>query len=222
MPAAAASQEPPVPDPTVLTTAQLLRVANAERDYVDGVTAVLTQRINAIDKATVVFNEQLTRVPTETQREVGHLSGLMAEKFQSVKLQFEERDKRSERESRDNKTAVDAAFSAQKEASAKQDESNQKAIDKSEKATNDSIIKLAEVVAARTADLDGKIDDVKSRMSAIELNINGIVQSQLGARTNVTEHRQNQSAIYAAIGVVVTLVLAAMSVITFIIVNKSP
>jgi uncharacterized coiled-coil protein SlyX len=174
----------PVPDPTVLTTEALLRAVAGERDYVDGRIAVLEERLDAIDRATRLLNETVNRVPTDVQKEVGHLSGLFDEKFHSVDKQFLERDTRAERESRDNKVAVDAAFAAQKEAAAKQDESNAKAIEKSERATTETISKLDGLFKTRTDAQADKIDDLKDRLTSVE-------QQRIGR----TETHSNQNAI---------------------------
>lgn len=147
----------PVPDPTDLTRIAVDQAVRVSKDYTDGKNAVLEQRLDGIDVATKLLNDTVTRVPTETQREVAHLNGLMEERLRSVETQFQERDTRSERESRDNKIAVDAAFAAQKEIAAKQAESDAKALEKSEKSTEKRIDALGE-----------KIDDLKDRLIAIE------------------------------------------------------
>lgn len=51
------------PDPTVLTTQQMTRAVNAERDYVNGQLEVLRERLTGIDRATVVLNETVNRTP---------------------------------------------------------------------------------------------------------------------------------------------------------------
>jgi cation transport regulator ChaB len=158
----------PTPDPTVLTTEALTRAVQAERDYVDGRIAVLEERLRAIDVATRLLNETVNRVPTDVTKEVTHLRELMDERLTSVSIQFKERDTRSERESRDNKVAVDAAFAAQKEAAAKQDEGNAKAINKSEMATAETINKLSELFRTSAGALSDKIDDLKARVGALE------------------------------------------------------
>jgi uncharacterized protein YoxC len=158
----------PSPDPTVLTTEALLRAVAAERDYADGKIAVLEERLDAIDKATRLLNETVNRVPTDVQKEVAHLRGLFDEKFGSVAKQFEERDTRAERESRDNQIRVDAAFAAQKEAAAREGEANAKAIDKSETSTTETISKLDGLFQTRTDALSDKIDDLKERLTSVE------------------------------------------------------
>jgi cation transport regulator ChaB len=158
--------KPPVPDPTILTTEQLLRVA--ERDYVKGEVRAIEARLDAIDKATSLLSETVNRVPTEVTKEVTHSRALNDEMFHSVQSQFKERDERSERESRDNKIAVDAAFAAQKEAATKQDEANQKSIDKSEAGTAEAINKLAQLFETTLGGLRGTLDDVKLRVGSME------------------------------------------------------
>lgn len=176
----------PTPDPTAATNQAIELSRFSTRDYVDGRFEALAERLRGIDKANEVLSVTVNRVPTETQTAVGNLNSLtdeqfagvskefrertkrMEEKFDSIQIQFKERDTRQERESRDNKVAVEAAFAAQKEAAAKQDESNQKAIDKSEASTQEKITKLSELFTTTINALGDKIDDLKSRTSRIE------------------------------------------------------
>ena len=168
---------PPVPDPTILTTEQLLRTAQAERDYVDGRIDVLIERLSGMDRATELLSATVNKVPTEVQREVGNLGNVMEEKFTSVDKQFAERDTRSEREARDNKLAVDAAFAAQEKQAVAESVSNQKAIDKSEVATNKAIDKLAELFESRVGGLAESLSDLKNRVQAIESSKQGVVEN---------------------------------------------
>jgi hypothetical protein len=177
----------PDPDPTVLTEARIERASQAHRDYVDGQIGILAERLDAIDKATSLLAETVNRVPTEVVKEITSHAKVVDERFESIKTQFRERDIRSEREARDNKVAVDAAFAAQKESAAKQDESNAKAINKSELATTETINKLAELFRTTTDALADKIDDLKTRVVAMESRGNG-----------VTETRQETRAVHGA------------------------
>lgn len=195
------------PDPSVLTTDQLMRSMHAERDFTLAQIAVLVQRMDDTDEATKVLSETVNRTPTVVQLAVGHQHELMEveldktdvsigasrelmdEKFRSVQVQFAERDERALRESRDNKVAVDAAFAAQKEAAAEQNKSNTLAIDKSEKATNESINKLGEAATAANKSLSDKIEDVKTLVAALALQVNGIIQGGVGGQERVNEQR---------------------------------
>jgi hypothetical protein len=199
---------PPSIDPTELTTQAQIRGDQAERDYVDGQLEVLRERLRAIDRATELLSDTVNRVPNETQKEVAHLRELQQERFASIELQFRERDTRAERESRDNRVAVDAAFAAQKEAAAKQDENNQKSIDKSEAATAEAIGKLGELVQTNVNGLSGKIDDLKDRVGKIE-------SIKLGAT-------ENRTGLYAAIGMVATIILLGIAIVGFIAAKGGP
>jgi chromosome segregation ATPase len=190
----------PRPDPTVLTTQQMLRAVGAERDYVDGQLGILRERLNAIDVATRLLNETVNRTPTDIQKEITHLRELMQVEFQSVALQFKERDTRSERESRDNKVAVDAAFAAQKEAASEQNKSNTLAISKSETSTSETINKLAELVGSKTDALSDKVDDLKNQTAQLRQEFG---QGQAGRQGGVDTVR----AIYAFAGFVLVLLL---------------
>lgn len=187
------------PDPTVLTTQQMIRAVSAERDYVNGQLEVLRERLAGIDRATVVLNETVNRTPTEIQREIEHVRELTTEKFASVDKQFAERDIRQERESRDNKIAVDAAIVAQKEAAAAQDRANQKAIDKSELATTETMKAFADLFRSTT-------DGIKERLTALELSIGEITSAATGGKEKVASSKENL-ALVVSVAVMVVLVL---------------
>lgn len=204
---------PPIPDPTVLTTEQLLRTAQAERDYVDGRIDVLIERLSGMDRATELLSDTVNKVPTEVQREVGNLGAVVDEKFTSVDKQFAERDTRSEREARDNKLAVDAAFAAQEKQAVAESVSNQKAIDKSEVATNKAIDKLAELFESRVGGLAESLSDLKNRVQAIESSKQGVVEN---AQQNY-QSREPATASRMLIAFSIVGVLAFLSLIVSVI-----
>jgi hypothetical protein len=176
----------PTPDPTILTTEALTRGLQAERDYTDGVRAVIEERLRGIDIATQLLNETVNRVPSALTEGLGHLQAVMDERFLSIEKQFAERDTRSERESRDNKVAVDAAFAAQKEAAAKQEETFGRSIDKSEGTTNETIKGLTKTV-----------DELK-------LLVNTIASAKLGAS-------QTNAGLATVVGLVLTAAIIGVA-----------
>jgi hypothetical protein len=192
----------PVPDPTVLTTEQLLRAIAAERAITEGKIEVLRERLAGIDEATKLRLAGIEGIPAQIDEKVNHLANLMDEKVISIERQFAERDTRAERESRDNKVAVDAAFAAQKEAASEQNKSNTLAIAKSETATTETISKLAELFRTTTDALADKIDDLKERVDRGEANNQGQVQNRTELRAVRTESHSN---IQVIVGVVVTV-----------------
>jgi hypothetical protein len=72
----------PVPDPTLLTTAQLRQELGALRE-------ILEARLNAMDLATRLLDATVNRTPTIIQTEIAHVRELDAERFASVAKQFD-------------------------------------------------------------------------------------------------------------------------------------
>jgi len=211
------------PDPSVLTTAQSLERAAAERTYTDGQIAVLAERILRLiqrmddrDEATKVLHETVTRVPTEMQLAIGHLGAVVDEKFASVNTRFTLNDDRQKAEAVANETKVNAAFAAQKEAAAEQNKANQTAINKSEEATKESIAKLAELVKTGMDALAGKVDDDRAQRTRIEDRLTRHESAALGSKDQRTEGRDQSRAIYAFGGFIISLVLVAIAIIGFV------
>lgn len=159
----------------------------AQHNYIDGQVGVLRERLDAMDTATTLLSETVNRVPTEVTKEVAHLNSVLDERFNSVAIQFKERDVRQEREAKDNKVAVDAAFAAQKEAAAEQNKSNTLAISKSETATTETINKLAELFKSTTDALADKLDDLKDRIAASEKRSGTFEASTAGKNLGVNQ-----------------------------------
>lgn len=208
------------PDPSVLTTQQLDRAIKDERDWVLAKLDVLVERLIGMDKAAVLLSDTVNRVPTDVQKGMAQVREIIDEKFKSVDQRFQERDTRSERESRDNKVAVDAAFAAQKEAASEQNKSNTLAIDKSEKATAETLNKQADLFKSTTDALTGRISDEKERNAGEIADLKERIGKQESIKTGVIEERatnqQNNNAMYALVGLIITIILATISIIGFL------
>ena len=113
----------PRPDPTALTTAQLLRELSSLRE-------VLDTRLDAMDKATALLADTVNRTPTEIEKQISRLRELTDERFSSIDKQFAERDVRTEQAAKASKEALDAALLAAKELVSQQNEANAAAADK--------------------------------------------------------------------------------------------
>lgn len=146
----------PVPDPTVLTTQQLLRELAALRE-------VLMTRMDGYDKAISLLQAFADRQPT-----VAEVVARFDEKFRGVDLQFKERDQRVEQAAKEYKVAVDAAFASQKEAVSEQNKSAAAAIAKSEAAAIKQIDAIGILVQANAKASDEKVDDIKTHLISIE------------------------------------------------------
>lgn len=183
----------PNPDPTVATNDAVERAMKSERDYVNGQVAVLMERLSGIDEATKLRLSGIESIPEQISVAVEHLSDLVDEKFISVAKQFLLND-----------TALVAALAAQKEAASKQDEANQKAIAKSEAATNEAINKLAELFRSTIEALDSKVNDFKettnSKSSSLELQITSAREQRIGAQAHTTDTQNLGKYVIAIIG----------------------
>jgi ribosome-associated translation inhibitor RaiA len=129
-------------------------------------------RIDAIDKATALLHEDTVRVPTQIDRAIANITELLRaeingdiarvetwtkEKFNGVDAQFSERDTRTDQRAGDTKLAVDAAFAAAKEATAKIEAGFTKQLDA-----------IGSIIDTKTVNLEGNISDLKDRMTAME------------------------------------------------------
>jgi hypothetical protein len=192
----------PVPDPTLLTTAQVQREINTLKELVFA-------RLDGMDKAVDTFNEGITRVPTDTDKQIQHLRELHDEKFRSIATQFSERDTRTEQTSRDSKVAVDAALQAAKEAVGEQNKSNSLANAKMETAFTKQIDTIGTMIQTNMKATDDKINDMKERLDRGD-NYNN---------HNAPTHQQ-QNLISILTGGIVGLLVAAITIGVFMAVHK--
>jgi len=105
----------PVPDPTILTTQQLVGAVSSLRE-------ILEARILGMEKLIEQLVKQEHGLNTLIENKLEALTQIQNEKFRSIEIQFKERDTRNEQTTRDNRLAVDAALQAAKEAGAAIDE----------------------------------------------------------------------------------------------------
>ena len=152
------------------------------------------------DAITVAFNAASSAL--------AQLKDLHGERFNSIELQFKERDTRVTETAKDTSKAVDAALQAAEKAVNKQNESFSLSIDKSEKATMKQIDQLAQNSVNSSEAMDGKIIDVKDRVSRIENQAIG--WSNAENRTNTTKTTNNQSTGIALAAVAIIVSLAAI------------
>ncbi len=153
----------PVPDPTVLTTRQLLQAVASLKELFE-------TRLNAMDKAIILLQAFADRQPTTTavSQAVDALAQLTNERFDNVRAQLHERDLRFDLASRDREQALSAALSAAKELVSVQNNSNNIAVDKSSIATTRQIDSIVQRMENNTKTSDDKINDLKDRITIVE------------------------------------------------------
>lgn len=212
----------PRPDPTVLTTAAILR-------ELQGLQALLATRIDCakelsdtrfagMDKAITLLQVITDRQPQDVDRKITSLQKLHEEKFASVEKQFEERDVRVEQTAKDTKTAVDAALAAQVNSADKQAESFGLSIGKSEAGTTKQIDQMGTLIQSNTKATDDKIADLKERLTRLEGTAAGVAGNRTEERHERVEAAHQQSDfsawIFGVVGVVIGLagVIAALVV----------
>ena len=214
----------PVPDPSVLTTAQLDRATQFLEGNIRALETRFMDRFAALDREREILRLEFTRVPDMVVDQVNHLKEYLGEaieklenvtdeKFASVNRQFIERDTRTEQAAIATKIAVDAALQAQKEAAGAQNESNAAAITKSEAATVKQIDGIMALLSSNMTATNDKIADLKGRLDRGEGGATSaarVVDVNQGASMNEAARNTNAIALVAtgisAIAVVIAVV----------------
>jgi hypothetical protein len=156
------------PDPSIATSAQIFREIQSLKELLfvrlEGLDNAMTTRLDAMDRAVQVFSDNLTRVPTDVDKQVGNLKDRVNETFKiydeklaAVEQRFHERDVRSEQGERASRQAIESAL-----------EAAEKAVAKSEVGTVKQMDQQSAQMHTTTTALESKISDVKDRLTLIE------------------------------------------------------
>ncbi len=222
----------PIPDPTVLTTAQLYREIGSLRELIEGEIdsakdvsqaqlASLNQQFTAVHQSFVGMDERITRqfdaVERQRKEQGEHIetsqafltakldgtAGVISQQFDSVDKQFQLVEVQRVEQKVDTKAAVDAALIAQKEAVREQTTASERAIAKSETATTKQLDQLGTTFNTAIAGVNVSLTDVKERVGKIEsIKIGGQQQ---------TDNSRGQTQTLAAI---VGIFLAIISIVS--------
>jgi len=184
----------PVPDPTVLTTQQLVREIAASREILE---AKYDTRLAAMDTATELNKSATDKIPHMIDEKICQLRKLNDEKFAGVEKQFLERDTRTDKIAELGQKALEAALSAAKEAVGKTEVSFTKQIDTT----------LAQIQAEKKA-TDDKFEDVKGRLTTLESSINTrqTVVTETRGQSNV-----NTYLVVVSIGIIISITISLIS-----------
>lgn len=171
----------PVPDPTRLTAIAVEAAKDDLRREIGAAREVLQARLDAMDKAIVLLQTILDRMLPLAQAQVDHLQHLMNQRFDTheqrflgVTTSFAERDVRTEQSSHATKLAIDAALQAQKEAVAAQNAHIAQALGRIEATGQKQIEQLVTLLQTSIQAAEGKISDLKDRLTSIEGRSAGI------------------------------------------------
>ena len=222
----------PIPDPTLLTTQQLLRELASLREIVE-------TRFAAMDKANSVLSETVNRTPTaiqtavanlkevyderfkSVQQQLGDRGGTYDERFSSIAQQFSERDVRTDQAATASASALAAALQAAKEAVFEQAQAAAKAAEKTELSFTKQIDQIqlqiktiGDGFSDRIAELKERIDRGEGQTSgstatiADQRQVAGIAQTQMTDRA--AQARANISIAIAAFGFLLSAILAVV------------
>ena len=146
----------PIPDPTKLTTEA---VALMKSQLVE----LFGQQFSSVEKDIERLRKEIDHSPHEVRQELCHLRILMDEKFKGVDQQF-----------LGNATALAAALLAQKTSVEEQNKANAMSAAKSEAGFAKQIDSITALITSEAKSTDGKINDAKDRLTAIESHGKGI------------------------------------------------
>lgn len=212
----------PIPDPTRLTGELVDRALAAERDRVEGLLAIRDERLNAMDSATQLrllqvaeIQKQIDQVRADRREALNHERELTTQRFDAVGDQFDALNQRTAEQKADTRAAVDAALQAAKELVALQTEASDKSTAKSEASFAKQIDALGLLLQKSSETTDDKIVDLKSRMDRIEATKIGGVESRIDSRNTAVDAR-------AVMALAITIVLAAITIIGFVLANQPP
>lgn len=162
----------PVPDPTVLTTQQLYREIAMMRELLEAKAGcqadALARHENEAQRRFIEIGQINTKFSELTLREVQQLKQLHDERFATVGMRFDERDKRFEQIDKANKDAIAAALVGAKELTNVQNIANNQAFEKSQVNFSKQIDQISEILRTITRSTEDKIGDLKTRLDTIE------------------------------------------------------
>jgi hypothetical protein len=176
------------------------RQITALRDLIEqrfsGMEADIKGIHKALDNRDNIVTGQIDHLHALMLSKVEELASVTTERFLGVAAQFSERDTRTDQRAGDTKLAVDAAFAAAKEATAKIEAGFTKQIDA-----------MINIIDTKTANLAGGLSDLKDRTTAMENRTAGIVQGRENNRSVDTDSRANLALGVSAIGVALLVAL---------------
>lgn len=190
------------PDPTVLTTQQLDRGLESERDYTKGAIAVLEQRLSQMDVATRLLNETVNRVPTDLSvaitnlKEVFEIQLVAQRDIAQIRESYRLELKADAKEALTTalaaaEKAVQAALAAAEKARDQQTIASQLATDKAEKAFVEALAQQQNTFTVAIANVVDGVNDTKAGIAEVR-----------NLRQGGTEQR---TAMYAFAGFLVAL-----------------
>jgi len=189
----------PVPDPTTLTTEALRREVASLQVLIEQRVAALKELVESKFKGVGVEldlrqegrSTEISYIKAQIDDDVRGLRDLVTEKFKTVDLAFDLVERQRIEQKKDTKDAVDAALTAQKEAVREQTTASERAIAKSEAATNKQLEQQLLTSGTANEALRRAIDEVKERVADVDRNArSNIADLDRSLRTSLSEVAQ--------------------------------
>jgi len=202
-------------DPTALTTDQIRREIAGVREIFEAKLTALAVRLEDMNKATMLLNENVTRFPTEIDKQIGRLQELTEQRFKGIETQFTERDVRSAAGRDAAQVAVAVGLQAQKESAASTQASNAAAITKSETATAKQIDGITLLLATTKGATDDKINDLRRSIDRGD-------GKDVGHTTAAAERAASQASMVAIVSLIVSALVGGGSLLAAYSHNGAP
>ena len=162
------------PDATATTTATATL-----RHEIESLKELLLMRIEGIEKSITVAHEDMVRVPTEVQKQVGNLKELLESKLETDRILKEEQftkvgqrfdllDKARIEQKADSALALNAALQSARDLYNEQTASSKEAIAKIETSTDRRFDSVALLINQNQKAADEKQQDLKERLDRTE------------------------------------------------------
>lgn len=200
----------PVPDPTVLTTAQLLRTEETINDRIDRLEQALK----------FLFDSKLDNVKAISQERLVWIQTFYKEQFEFVVAQIKQIEVQRDRDTDRSTRAIDMALAAAKELVVQHNASATLAVNKSEEQFRTQFTQMSAAIATQAStfsnkidelgkSLLGQIDDIKQRVTKIE----SIAVGVLTQKTDIVQHSQLSSVNQHLVGMVIMAIIATASLL---------
>lgn len=148
-------------DPSALTTQVIWREIAALKE-------LLTSELEGVKKSIDVAHDDLVRVPTDVQEQVGNVHQLLDIKVAHLEKQFDLIERQRIEQKTDQRTAIDDALKAAKELVFQQNLANTSANAKSEASFSKQIDQIATLFASEKKASDERINDLKEQVAKSE------------------------------------------------------
>lgn len=225
---------PATPDPTALTREATALLREEVYRAVNGLRELLEARLGRLDASVTTFHSGF---PSDVRNQINNSNELLTEKlntlrleslqkFDGIKLQFAERDVRTDQATEQNKniveqaavaskTAIDAAFTANQKAADANAEYVEKSITKTEASTKEKIDGLQAL-------LTGSIDDIRGQLSALTSRMDRSDGANKGSTDSRSERAQSTGVIVGISTIAATGISMIVGAVIFVSLHLSP